>query len=363
MNDLLKFSWLHVFAYIAAIFIGYVSFMGKTYQTDGNFLVAGLWTGIIVVVLLFIFIGAQQLKGTDRRFKRRLTIERVLVFVSPIVFVLLMFPFLHFWTVFSRNDEISTKFERAVRSSESMFDAYDTYAKQRVSQYDEALRPFAMWQEGDDLSIDPVFELDTEDDRIRRDSHVATLKTMLHSSNDSTLRQMAVEWIHGVRGVSVWNIFVLGNLNEVKEALGQWRSRLVALTEHRMQDEPATAVSFDADQTVLTRCLYDLNQLSGLYTRSGGPTTLGLLMLLLCYVLMLAPYLLQRRFSKSRAAGNGLFRFNNEPSGITLAHEQADHQKQSGQQPDSSAGAASETSDATSEFDKVFGGGAFKMRK
>ena len=52
INETLKFSWGHIVAFLAIIFISYMSFMGLTYLTDGDFLIAGVGVAIIDILLL-----------------------------------------------------------------------------------------------------------------------------------------------------------------------------------------------------------------------------------------------------------------------------------------------------------------------
>ena len=61
INETLKFSWGHIIAFVVLIFISYVSFMGITYLTDGDFLFAGLGVVIINLVLIIFFIIPQIL--------------------------------------------------------------------------------------------------------------------------------------------------------------------------------------------------------------------------------------------------------------------------------------------------------------
>lgn len=70
INEILKFSWGHIIAFLAMIFISYVSFMGLTYLTDGNFMIAGIGVVIIDVLLLVFFIGLQVIKSVQRSLQR-----------------------------------------------------------------------------------------------------------------------------------------------------------------------------------------------------------------------------------------------------------------------------------------------------
>ena len=55
INETLKFSWGHIIAFVALIFISYVTFMGIAYLADGNFVYAGVGVVAIDVLMLLFF--------------------------------------------------------------------------------------------------------------------------------------------------------------------------------------------------------------------------------------------------------------------------------------------------------------------
>ena len=67
INETLKFSWGHIFAFVAMIVGSYMTFMGITYFTDGNFLVAGIGVGVLNLLIIAFFIFPQILKATTCR--------------------------------------------------------------------------------------------------------------------------------------------------------------------------------------------------------------------------------------------------------------------------------------------------------
>ena len=74
-NKMLKFSWGHIIAFIALIFISYVTYMGDFYRNGGDFGKAAINVLIIDIVLLCTFIGAQIFKSTDEKFSRSILID------------------------------------------------------------------------------------------------------------------------------------------------------------------------------------------------------------------------------------------------------------------------------------------------
>ena len=117
INDKLRFSWGHIMAFVAMIFISYVSFMGLTYLTDGNFLYAGLGVFIIILILSFFFIGVQMLKATDTKFRTRIKWERLFFVLTFAAFLLVMVPYSHFWIVFDKRQQVEETFSNSVQTT------------------------------------------------------------------------------------------------------------------------------------------------------------------------------------------------------------------------------------------------------
>lgn len=57
-NETLKFSWGHIIAFVALIFISYVTYMGDFYSNGGDFSAAAIKVFIIDTILL-ILLSAQ----------------------------------------------------------------------------------------------------------------------------------------------------------------------------------------------------------------------------------------------------------------------------------------------------------------
>ena len=56
MNEQLKFSWGHIIAFLALIVLSYITFVGVTYKTDGNFMKASI-AMIVIDIVLLVFMG------------------------------------------------------------------------------------------------------------------------------------------------------------------------------------------------------------------------------------------------------------------------------------------------------------------
>ena len=280
INETLKFSWGHIIAFIALILISYLSFMGIAYSEEGNFIKAGLGVVIIDIVLVLFFIVPQLLKGTESKFKKRIWFERILIFLSPFVFYFMMSSYSHFWTVFKNRQQIETTFTESVKTTKNVFDSYEVYANERVKEYTKKLAR-------------------AKTDEVSKYNKIEALKLQLIDKNYYSLKASANEWIDKVTGVTVWNVFVIGNIDETINAIDKWNNVLNEFSSKIMTDESMEVEAFsDSDPSVIA-AKENLNNLRTSFTLRGKPTAIAMILGFFFYLLLLFPYVIQRRNTKS----------------------------------------------------------------
>ncbi len=287
-NETLKFSWGHIIAFIALIFISYIAYMGDFYMNGGNFDLSALKVLLIAIGLLTTFIGAQIYKGADKKFDRSIKIERLLICLSLIVFILAMIPYNHFWNVHDRREQIETKFNSAIMQSRQMFGDYDAYAKNRIESYQQAL------------------EIDDYDD-IQKNTYIRTLELQLSSGNYDNLKNEAIKWIDDSnQGVSVWNAFLVGNVEEIADAINTWGQTLSnysapILSNERVAGNQVNA--FSAENESMNFAISELTSLISIYKKKGGVNLITIATAIVLFLMLLFPYILQTRNTKA----NGLY--------------------------------------------------------
>ena len=217
INETLKFSWGHIIAFVALIFISYVSFMGITYLTDGDFLYAGLGVLIINLVLIIFFIIPQILKGADEKFSRKIVFERILFFSAPLFFIAVMVPYAHFWTVFHNRSQVETTFSESIKTTKGMFESYEAYANNRIKEYDKKLAQ-------------------NKTEIVHRTNEVEALRLQLIADNYDALKESAVKWIDNASGATVWNVFMIGNIKKIESAIENWNNSLSEFSGKIMSD-------------------------------------------------------------------------------------------------------------------------------
>jgi hypothetical protein len=280
INDTLKFSWGHIIAFVAIIVISYLSFMGIAYLFDGNFLYAGGGVAIIDLLLIVFFILPQILKGTDERFKHRIVFERILLFGSPLLFVITMVPYAHFWTVYNNRNNIEMTFSESITKTKDMFVLYEDYANSRIREYDKKLVEF-------------------KTESIRRNNKVEALRLQLVDNNYTALKNSAFKWIDNASEATVWNAFMIGNIKTIERALEGWNESLANFSNKILSDEPEGVNPFPSEDTSVASAKTKLVSLQKMYTLMEMPTLLSIGIGLFLFGILLIPYFIQNRNTKS----------------------------------------------------------------
>lgn len=303
-NQTLKFSWGHIIAFLALIFISYIAFMGEYYLSGGNFSCSVLRVFIIDVFLLATFIGAQILKGKDEKFARSIVIERILIFLCPFAFLFAMVSYNHFWTVFSEREQIEANFNKSIVGAKQMFTDYDEYSKKRISSYTETLYQI-IFNKYKYRNIYNLSEFNSSNEQTKVESYVLTLKLQLQSQNTDSLRTVALEWIGDAnQGASVWNAFLIGNIEQIKRAIDNWHATLKEYSKPVLSNETATGntvMPFDENGKSIEASTTGLNSLKDIYSKSNGVEMNTVITGIILFLMLLFPYLLQKR--NTRAEG------------------------------------------------------------
>ncbi len=306
-NETLKFSWGHIIAFIALIFISYVAYMGDFYMNGGDFKSAALEVLLINIALLITFIGAQIYKGADKKFNRSIIIERVLICLTPFAFIMAMVPYNHFWNVFDQREQIETQFNAAINASKQMFVDYDAYANDRIATYQQTLET-------------------KKNDRLQRETYMHTLQLQLLSQNTDNLKNQALKWIDGAnQDASVWNAFLVGNIEEISDAITGWNQTLISYSEPILSNETVTGnevKAFDTDKTSIKIAISDLKSLINIYEERGGINLISIITAFVLFLMLLFPYFLQKRNTRA----NGLYFLlpQRERKKTTLSKSQSD---------------------------------------
>ena len=300
-NETLKFSWGHIIAFVALIFISYVTYMGDFYSNGGDFSAAAIKVFIIDIALLITFIGAQILKGTDGKFNRSIIIERILICLCPIAFIWSMIPYNHYWNVYSERDHIEEMFSTSIAKSKTMFTDYNTYASNRIDNYSQHLTTIINYKNTNHSQYKSA-GFSGNNDVIQKENYIQTLRLQLLSQNTDSLQTLALKWIESAnQGASVWNAFLIGNIDKISDAIKSWNSTLTNVSEFIMSNEPDSIQLFNSEQDSYKQALEGLQRLKDTYKNTQGSALNTIWSGILLFLMLLFPYFLQKR--NTRAIG------------------------------------------------------------
>lgn len=293
MHEKLKFSWAHIIAYLALIGIAYVSYVGLFYNLDNGFVKPGIYTGFIIITLWFWFIGMQKIKGVSNipliryfRFDKSIWVERILFFTAPFVFALCFTSFNHAMNVMGNADKIEKSYKETISMSEKFFDDYEEYCKQRIQKYTNKLR-------NDSIAKIDEFIINLEEDMLRR---------QLLGDNYSILKNEASGWIDKVnQETNVWNVFMIGNIKVIEDAISGWSSDLENLSKVVLSTEGSDSKEikpFDSDKEILNNIKKGFVEMRNIYSQEElykGLNFRTILYGILLYIMLMLPYMVEFR--------------------------------------------------------------------
>lgn len=281
MGERLKFSFGHVVAFISLMFIGYVTFMGAVYFSKADFGWALVAVLIEMVGLFSLLMLLQKMKTVKHNFKRNIWIERAFVIFLILACGYAFTYFMKFWNVYVNKDLVSTSFTEATASADSMFVAYDDYCAQRITNHEQRLQN--------------DFKLTTTQLLYQVDDSILCLK--LQSPKYKELESDARKWIASTaQGVSVWNVFMMGNERKMFQVVEEWHGMLVSMSEGQLGTEN-NVEAFDVDNNNIEVVHAKIASLESLFSTDGF--TLWSLIGLPAFFLLFLPYIIQDRYFRS----------------------------------------------------------------
>ncbi len=323
-NETLKFSWGHIIAFIAIIFISYVAYMGEFYNNGGDFGSAALKVFLMDVLLFVAFIGAQIFKGAERKFNRSIVIERLLISLCPIVFIIAMTPYNHFWNVYAQRDEISEEFSEVINVSRQLFDDYEDYSIGRINAYDKTLDSIIRNKEKfSKIYAEAGFT--RENAKMRKNVFVEVLQLQLLSKNTEIMSASALSWIEDAdTGATVWNAFLIGNIEEISSAIKEWNKQLYEMSLPVVSNEDIfdDVLPFDKEQRAFNAANEILAGLKAIYKNSSGFKVISLLTAIILFLMLLFPYFLQSRNTRAEGLYHLIPRFDQK---ATSRYESSGH--------------------------------------
>lgn len=116
------------------------------------------------------------------------------------------------------------------------------------------------------------------------------------------MQTLALKWIESAnQGASVWNAFLIGNIDKISDAIKSWNSTLIQVSEFKMSNEPDNIQPFSSEQNSYNQAIQGLQDLKNIYRNTQGVAFNTIWSGILLFFMLLFPYFLQKR--NTRAIG------------------------------------------------------------
>lgn len=296
------FSLADVITLLTAVAFGFVCFLGTNFFTLGDTKQSIILAGIIAVLLSATALGAKLLKRTSRNFKTFFIWEMVLLTLFTILTAFVAYsPFPHYFVVSEQKIEIQKKLTTNIDQVKNMFSEYERYAENRKDLYKSKLHSVVAAK-----SINPSeyteygFEHNSVSDDKQIENKLFTLQAELFPSNYSDtalnngIKEVATVWLSNAKNtVTNWRpIGIVNVVNEVEQNSMEWRSMLIELSSARAKGEQAEDFTYELS----------FDDTKQHFTTLGVPTPLSIGLAVGAYLLMLLPWFVTKRNSRSQGA-------------------------------------------------------------
>ena len=291
-----------VVAVVTAILVAYITFMGLVYLTRGKLELSALSALGIGFTWVMLGLRAQQMKGAENHFASNIVKERIALMALAVVLLVPAVPFCHFFTVAASERQVTRQFGDALAEVMPMFDEYDSIADQRIALYRKRMAGvkgsqsknyskygFGKHREGaTDDAVD-----------VMRGNMVQTLTTLLKPEAHDSLRHDAYRWVEKAdAGASTWNVFLLGNTRLTAQAIDSWQKAMdSSLRQHLYNEAKTDTTGFVSAHAAIA--MEKLRLLTECCAAHAVPPFHAILLFLAAMAVMLFPYWLQTRHSKS----------------------------------------------------------------
>lgn len=283
-----KFNFATVIALVVLMVFAYFTFMGLVYLKAGSVIIAALMAVLLIIVVMACVQMMCMAKAT--RWKRIGMLGQGLFgTVIFLVLILASLPLTSFFNVVSSQKELQEKVTAVCDAACNIDAEYLKYVDQRVEDYRKNLNVIARGQ-----NVKPSLYQETlgaapgSTNEQKIEGLTRSLRASLMPDSITRVVNERHAWVDRTRTIVVWNPLTAANLAAVDKKVGGWAdnyARLSATTYKGEEAQPFNNAAFESEVSALTST----------YSKIHAPSFLAILMSLICFAVMLLPYLITRK--------------------------------------------------------------------
>lgn len=292
-----KFSLADTLTLISAVIFGFITFLSYNFISGGDksqsIMMAFIWTISITACALL----AKFLKRANGNFKKVIYFEWLFLLLFLIFGGLSLKKFAHVINVYEEREEIQTKLINNIDNVKRLYPAYDTYVGSRKSNYSEELDNAVSRKTIDATDFHNYGFNDERPTHEQIENFMFVLNAELIPSNydaENGIKDVNNKWLDESRQVvnNPWS-FAFGIqdiLQSLENNATKWRNELIGFSTFRMDNENAEDFNYS----------FNFQNISGnTLAKISSPSIVGIIIGVVLLFLMLLPYLISNRSTKS----------------------------------------------------------------
>ena len=292
-----KMNFAAVFAVMILLLFSYISFLGLVYWKNGDLMVP-----IILTLLFMCLVMALVLAMCKAKASRWLQLGKVGQIVFGVIifclFILAAIPFTNFLRVATDSDDIELKVRQTCKSAVGLDDAYEQYVNNRTLLYKDSLGIICAQKAiMPDFYNERVRNAAGITDQEKIDNIAECLTNHLIPDSTETIIAERHSWLKRAQNSTVWNPLMASNIRHLDEVVNGWMENYRELASVKFIGEhPETFDYPDFKSRV--------SELTKTYSVMQAPSFLSIIIALVCYFIMLLPYLLTEKSLASKESEN-----------------------------------------------------------
>lgn len=286
-----KFSLADVLTVLGAFAFGFFCFLSFNFLSLGETMQSVVWASVLALVLGGLAFGAKLLKMSSINFTTCIIFEWIFLFLFAGMAFIAVYPFSHYYAVSDYKNEIQQKVIGNITQAEGMFTEYEVYANNRLNIYKSKLNSVVAAKNISPSEYRDYGFVVGADDRTQVENKMFTLKAQLFPTNFIEMKQVDSSWLASSKTIIAdWKpISLIDVINDVEGNLTEWKNKLIEYSSFRAKGETTTDFDFPLNFDDVTNRMETL----------GSPTTISIVIAISLYVLLLLPYLVTKRSTKT----------------------------------------------------------------
>ena len=285
-----KFSLADLLTVLGTLGFGFFCYLSINFYTLGDTVTSLALAAFISFLLGGLAFAIKLLKRTDRNFKSSIIAEWSILFLYIIISIIALFPFSHFFYITTQKEIIQEKIVSNIKNTEGIFSEYENYGKQRLLIYSAQLKSAVETKQTDDQDYKKFgFEPGTNDD-LQIKNKIFSLKAQLYPSNYEVMKQVNLKWLtDSQQNVMNWSpLAIVKIVNTLQDEIPNWRQQFVSYSSYKTKGDDYPLFDFKLVNA----------DFSSDFTQKNNPTFSSFLLAIAFYILMLIPYLIEKRHTR-----------------------------------------------------------------